>query len=425
MQTNTKVVYTIFAGRRENLEVQFKYLNDLIDNGSISEVHLWDYTREISDSIWLKTVLKSQQPYIYRAPKRDYRILPLKTDLGAPEFNKLRLRIKASHDAHILLFKNQASQYEILLGGWDNSRNVIRNSTGIQCQHDGPLFHGGQWCDVDIVVKNNVIKVIVDGKTIMESLCAAGNYKVCLAGHHTCSVQYDLEPCKDMLGLKPTSLILNEKFKLMQAVNKWTWVDYYAHYNKNTYPNHVIIKADDDIVYIDTNGFNQFIQNRLANPDWLISFASTINNGVCAYYQQKMGLIPETIGNFPYDTFQGELWSNSKLCENLHNFFINNITSFTNKSKTLPPIPHPIGDRISINFFAVMSNDLHIFQDLLLYTTNHLDDEHHITVTIPLKYGRRLVVDQSLVVAHLSFFKQIDDGLSSQTVLDRYRQLTQ
>jgi len=407
MQASSKVIYTTFAGRRENLEVQFKYLNELLDNGSISEIHLWDYTREIRDSIWLKSITKSRHPYIYRAPKRDYRLLPLKEDLGAHEITCLKIRVQTSHDAHILLFKDQATQYEIVLGGWDNSRSVIRSTSGIHSQHDGQIFKGGEWCNVEIVVKNNVIKVIVDKNTIMESLCASGGYKVLLAGFHMCSVDYDLQPCKELMVLKPTNLELNDKFKLMEAVNKWTWVDYYAHYNKDTYPDHVIIKADDDIVYIDTLGFNNFIRNRLANPDWLLSFPSIINNGVCAYYQQKMGLIPRDIGVFSYDTFQGELWSNSKLCEQLHYHFIDNITNITSKSRSVQPIPHPIGDRISINFFAILSKDLNIFQDLLLYTTHQLDDEHHLTVTLPLKYGRRLVVDHSMVVSHLSFFKHL------------------
>lgn len=422
--THPTVIYTTFAGRRSNLQVQFKYLDRLLADNEVTEVHLWDYTREILDSIWLKSVFGSSNPWIYCAAKHDYRLVPFKDAFGSTLMQSFRFNVRGKHDAHILLFRDRNIFCEIILGGWNNSKSVMRTHAGIVSTYDAVVLDQTTWvsCKLDLV--GGALTVSLSGKAILNTYLNFTPSHVFIAGFHQCPIEYDLSDTSQYLQpIGSIQLLDSNKYKLKETPNKWTWIDFYSHYTPANYPNHVIIKADDDIVFIDTPGFHKFIKNRINNPDWLLSFPSIINNGVCAYYQQKLGLIPQQVGVFPYDTFQGDLWASSELCTRLHTFFIENCKTFVQANNKQQVMFHPIGDRISINFFAILSKDLHVFQDIIKYTTADLDDEQHLSITIAKQMFRRHVIDPSLVVSHLSFYKQVETGLQEAPILAKYAEI--
>ena len=55
-----KVILTIFAGRKYYLEILFQYLDILINNDKLHEVHLWNYARSDTDDVWLKSLNKNK-----------------------------------------------------------------------------------------------------------------------------------------------------------------------------------------------------------------------------------------------------------------------------------------------------------------------------------------------------------------------------
>lgn len=89
---------------------------------------------------------------------------------------------------------------------------------------------------------------------------------------------------------------------MFKAENKSSFEEYYLHYTEQAYKNSVIVKSDDDIVFIDTGSFEEFVNNRLADSDSILHFPSIVNNGVCAFHQQKHGLIDKSMGSFSHDT---------------------------------------------------------------------------------------------------------------------------
>lgn len=48
------------------------------------------------------------------------------------------------------------------------------------------------------------------------------------------------------------------------------------------------------------------------------------------------------------------------------------------------------------------------------------DDEQELTVTVPKRLKRPVVIDTRAIVAHLSFFPQFE-GIKETDLLDRYR----
>lgn len=196
------------------------------------------------------------------------------------------------------------------------------------------------------------------------------------------------------------------------------WLDYYRHYTTERYPDHVIIKCDDDVVFIDVDGFEGFIQRRLENKDDLLASASIVNNGVCAHLQEKDGLI-QGLGHFPYDVLCGKLWEDGHLAQRLHKYFVEHKDEWLGKARSMAPeiFRQPIGDRISINFFAICSKDLCIFQEI------GNDDEHQLSVVMPRNKQRHNYVDKAFVVAHLSFFRQRYTGLSEEACQEMYESI--
>ena len=46
----------IFAGREDRMQFLMQYLNKALKQKKIDEIHLWDYTRNDSDSTWVNSL---------------------------------------------------------------------------------------------------------------------------------------------------------------------------------------------------------------------------------------------------------------------------------------------------------------------------------------------------------------------------------
>ena len=83
-------------------------------------------------------------------------------------------------------------------------------------------------------------------------------------------------------------------YKLMKLKNpkkkgSWNWGEYYSYYSETEeYEDEdIIIKCDDDIVYIDVDKFEAFL-NELTDKG--LYFPNIVNNDVCAYIQTQNGV---------------------------------------------------------------------------------------------------------------------------------------
>ncbi len=56
-----KVVMTVFAGRRANLEIQFKYVDELLSRGLLTEYHIMDNTKTPEDREFIRSFRKKYQ----------------------------------------------------------------------------------------------------------------------------------------------------------------------------------------------------------------------------------------------------------------------------------------------------------------------------------------------------------------------------
>ena len=277
-----KVIFTIFAGRKRYLRTLFNYLNILISNGSITEVHLWNFTREHSDYEYIKD-------YIVTHPK--YRIL-----------------------------------------------NPVK--------HEMP----------------NV------------------------------------------------------------------WNDYYNFYYCMDYsPDDIIIKCDDDIVYLDVNMFNAFLN--IVKSDGYY-YPNIINNDVCAYIQKSYGIHNILADNELYENYnndsvalsgwrESDTWyGNVEKAQQIHRCFLDNRDKFKLLTNLIP-----WKGRISINLFAVKFEYLRKSFPLFIKHGEGNDEAFISYENYKYMPGSNFIVP-FFTISHFSFGPQTRTPILDDEFCDKYYELS-
>ena len=113
-------IISIFSGRKSSIEILKKYLTRALELSIINEVHFWNNTRNSDDEYYLKTI--SNLKRTSSTGDGNYILItPIISN------NSFELNVKASNDIHIKL-TDLNIEYEIILGGWNNTKSVIREN---------------------------------------------------------------------------------------------------------------------------------------------------------------------------------------------------------------------------------------------------------------------------------------------------------
>jgi hypothetical protein len=208
-----------------------------------------------------------------------------------------------------------------------------------------------------------------------------------------------------------------QKFKIFSVIDKSTYAEYYSYYTKSKYPNpmDVIIKCDDDIVFIDVDSFDAFIDARRKDPAAFLYSANIVNNPVCTLVSTKRGIYSETLDS-KVDTETPP--------EFVHNDFLQDPSYFISKCKKagrLSELTLNAGTykRFNINFIAILAQDLDFFESGYI----RLDDELFLGTFGPLAYMRNVVIDIHFVVSHMAYTKQRENGYDETDHLERYSRI--
>ena len=389
-------ILTIFAGRQANLEILIKYLKKALDMKILDEVHLWNNTRTIKDEEYIKTItnLKRSSSAI------DSTYIEIKPTICK---NYFELDIQGSNDIHIKI-SNGLEDYEIVLGGWSNTKSVIRHNNLQVCELlNNTIADASCMNKFGVVIIQNILHILKNNEVILS---------------HPIVDKYEIKHVYFKTGNGCIGNIVykthtNTGFYLMDTCVK-SWENYYKHYDCDTYKDSIILKCDDDIVFIDVSKLPRFIEY-IKNTDCDLVFANTINNGVSAYIQQNIfNLIPKELMDleYPEGGWYGSLWKNGKKAENLHNYFIDNYAKFLdyNYNNTCIHIP----TRYSINFFGYKGSNWHKIKDC------YVDDEYNLTVAFVHHRNFKNIFYSDMYVSHLSFFKQIESDIDIPDLIKKY-----
>jgi len=397
-----KNIVSIFAGREKNINVLSKYLITALELNIIQEVHFWNFTKNLRDEEYLKSISN-----LKRSSSSQNNYIEIFTPIIE---NQINLSIKASNDIHIKIVDTNKNNYEIILGGWSNTQSVIKkNDVLISCLLTENVCNHMEYFTFTVVLINGKLFVLKNDEIVIFCNVDSSfniNRVFFKTGHNSIGhINYQTRK--------------NNGFYLMDTCNKKSWKDYYTYYNNADNQDDIIIKCDDDIVFIDLNKLPEFIEFTRVN-DYDLIFANTINNGVAAYFQQnKFKLIPKELMTleYPKEGKEGTLWESGEKAELLHNYFIDNYMKFLEYD--YEDELFLIKTRFSINFFAYKGSKWGRIADC------YMDDERNLTVDYvkdpELAFTNILYSD--FYVAHLSFYKQIETGINIDNLIDKYDKL--
>mmetsp|Transcript_42586 Transcript_42586/g.118597 ORF Transcript_42586/g.118597 Transcript_42586/m.118597 type:complete len:451 (+) Transcript_42586:48-1400(+) len=287
--SSTYTVMIVFAGRKATMQVLLRYVDKMVHQCSVHEVHLWDYARDKLDHYWMKGIGKR------------------------------------------------------------------RNGTEVQVMTHGLDGHG--WADV-----------------------------------------YEFYSSEKLGFERP----------------RWSPRSELA-----TRGNTVLVKADDDIVYIDTSRFDSYVEYIRTHREKFIVHANIVNNAVAAYYQanhieELKKQIPE-LGEYPREGGNGHLGLFGPLLTgggpSLHKYFLRHREDFSWSEgdgciaygKEDAARHGQVGQgRFSINFFGARWAEWDNVHRLSLDPDG---DEIGIT-THGSAEGRDQCIFTALNVCHFGFMKQ-------------------
>ena len=253
--------------------------------------------------------------------------------------------------------------------------------------------------------------------------------------------------------------------------HKHGFVAAYRFYADHTWDDAVLVKLDDDIVFADIDRFEDFLRFRELNPEPFFLSANVVNNGVCAFHQQRSTpklttAVPILAGAsiptcklrsqaflrdaqrdrhaclailpYPEDGALGKngaLWTSGRMAESVHRAFLRSLRRDFARSfwsmqpddgndrlnqasvSTMGELLLRIHDRFSVNLVTWLGTDAPALSEI------GVTDEESLT-EIPKLKGRANFIFPSFVVAHYSFFPQFAH-MSSSTVLARYAELVE
>jgi hypothetical protein len=392
-------IISIFSGRKSNIQILKKYLTKALELNIINEVHFWNNTRNSYDEDYLKTISNLKRTSSTGAGNYIL-ITPIISN------NSFKLNVQASNDIHIKL-TNLYIEYEIVLGGWNNTKSVIRENNKEICnliqknvadKNNNNIF--------EFIIDNNILKIIKNNKLLISQR---------IKNDFIIKKIYFKTGHKSVGDLKYNTT-QNKGFYFMDTCEK-NWKNYYNYYNDKKFENDIIIKCDDDIVFIDLYKLPKFI-DFIKNNDYDLVFANTINNGVAAYFQQnKYNLIPKELMDleYPHGGLCGSLWESGKKAEILHTYFVENYKKFLDYDYNNEIIP--INTRFSINFFGYKGKNWHKIKDC------YVDDEYNLTVDYVCNRQFNNILYSDFYVSHLSFYRQNESGINLHKLIDNYNEL--
>ena len=153
-------IVTIFSGRKPNIDILKKYLQKALELNIIDEVHFWNNTRNLDDENYIKTI--SNLKRTSSSCDGNY-ILINPVILN----NSFELNVKASNDIHIKI-TNTKTEYEIVLGGWENTKSVIReNNNEIFDLYKNNIADGNNYNNFKILINNNILCIIKNNEVLI------------------------------------------------------------------------------------------------------------------------------------------------------------------------------------------------------------------------------------------------------------------
>lgn len=179
----------------------------------------------------------------------------------------------------------------------------------------------------------------------------------------------------------------------------------------------IMVRMDDDIVWIEPNAIKRLVEYRLENTFPFVVFPLIWNNAVCSFYLQQGEQMPGwwgTVGNNCMDPLG---WADAHFAEKIHNHLLQGIEeNWVDKLFMHTSVMLPAGHQFSVSCFAIDGKE---------YESGVAgEEEAWHTIKRPFETGRLNVIVPNSLISHFSFYPQ-RNYLLGTNILERYRKLSE
>ncbi|MBU1040870.1 MAG: hypothetical protein KKF77_07220 [Proteobacteria bacterium] len=166
--------------------------------------------------------------------------------------------------------------------------------------------------------------------------------------------------------------------------------------------NTIYIKLDDDVVFIENDFFEKFVDFRINKRNAFLCLPMTINNAVCTYMHKCYGLLDEqSLTNVSPWAGDGVTYADNLFAERVHKLFLDQY-----RQGSLDMFRYDdfmFNFTISINCCAWFGEDFAAFGGVIPHWKL---DEFYLTVDKPVEMGKLNAFCGSTIISHYAFFVQ-------------------
>ena len=180
----------------------------------------------------------------------------------------------------------------------------------------------------------------------------------------------------------------------------------------------IIIKCDDDILFIDIYGLKSALEDRWKDKDSFLIHSNCINNGLCGYYlRNKFPILKTQLSIYPKGGLLGVLFEKPELAYAMHLQFLKDVTNNISNLNNYIIDDVDISSRISINFILINGKDVKYLENVSTH------DEYELSSKIPEELLRKNKIKGDLITSHLSYQMQDKFILSKNDIINQYNNL--
>ena len=244
----------------------------------------------------------------------------------------------------------------------------------------------------------------------------------------------------------------------------YLWYSFYEHYlnNKRYLPQDILIKADDDIVFVDISSFQAFIEAVANSTDKGLHFPNIINNDVgfvvqydrihgapelqkwMAYYtvephqfnfkQLFKDYLPHSSRWFdvyvhygikmsaPITTWEDGAFTKPEFAQDMHRVFLRNPSLYLHQLHN-SELPRRVifNQRIPINMYAAK---FAVIRDIYrLFLDEHCCDDEDFLGAFPTLKNHSHIVHSYHAVSHLASYLQYEQLITTSSILSEYLEM--
>jgi len=409
VKNNNKIIAVIFAGRKKYLEILMIYLNYLYKINKIHEIHFWQYTKKKEDIKYLESISnihKTSSNFI------EYRDI-------FPEIikNYFIIGIMSSNGGAYLLLNNK---YEIIFNFNNTNNTLFKNiNTNETKIFKGIKIPNYKYLYYKIEINNFTILIKKENKILFKYKIEDNNFfSIKIHSKKNSEIFWDYKEIK------------NKNIKLFDTEYRATKINWYEAYKFYlTYDFEIFLKIDDDIIYIDINRFDEYIDFIRNNKNINITLPNLVNHAVSFFYNYKFGLIPKNIirkkylgKNSPLEFYK--FFRDGRQAVLLHKYFLNNTNKFINNN--INPIKLN-GQKPSICMFGILKENYNKVYNsgAVRRIYNKRNKNKQIIHFNDEKYTYRLknnYIFPKFICVHYQFGPQMKRGLT-ENLINNYKNL--